>query len=150
MGTYTQILYQVVFSPKHRAPVLKKENRGDLFRYLYGILKNRKCHVLQINGVEDHIHLVFSLHPSVALADVVKEMKVASSKFIKEENLFPGFTGWQIGYSAFTYSIEAKDQLVKYVMNQEEHHKLKSYKQELIELLLEHEIEWEEKYLFES
>lgn len=150
MGTYTQILYQVVFSPKHRAPVLKKENRGALFKYLYGILKNRKCHVLRINGVEDHIHLVFSLHPSVALADVVKEMKVASSKFIKEENLFPGFTGWQIGYSAFTYSIEAKDQLVKYVMNQEEHHKLKSYKQELIELLLEHEIEWEEKYLLES
>ena len=148
MGTYTQILYQVVFSPKHRAPVMKKENREELFKYLYGVLKNKSCYSYQINGVEDHLHLVFSLHSSVALADLVKDMKIGSSKFIKEKKLFPGFTGWQTGYAAFTYSIEAKENLVRYVKNQEEHHKLKSYKEELIELLLEHEIEWKDEYLF--
>jgi len=148
MGTFIQILYQIVFSPKHRAPVMKKENREELFKYLHGILKSKNCYSYQINGVEDHLHLVFSLHPSVALADLVKDMKVASSKFIKKKNLFPGFTGWQVGYGAFTYSIEAKDNLVRYVKNQEEHHRIKTFKQEYIELLQEHEVEWKEEYLF--
>ncbi len=148
MATYTQILYQIVYSTKDRKPVLKEEKQAMLFKYLWGILKNKKCHVYRINGVEDHIHIVTHLHPTVALSSLIKDMKIASSKWIKEKNLFPDFSGWQDGYGAFTYSIKDKDRLIEYVKNQKEHHKTKSFKEEYIELLNEHGIEFDEKYLW--
>ena len=83
MSTYTQTLYQIVFSTKNRELSLVKEGREKLFRYIWGILKNNKCHFYRINGVEDHIHILTSLHPSIALSDLVKDVKIASSKFIK-------------------------------------------------------------------
>ncbi len=88
MATYTQILYQIVYSTKDRKPVLKEEKRPMLFKYLWGILKNKKCHVYRINGVEDHIHIVTHLHPTVALSSLIKDMKIASSKWIKEKKNF--------------------------------------------------------------
>ena len=148
MSTYTQILYQIVFSTKKRERTLTtKENRTELFRYMWGILKNKNCHLYRINGVEDHIHIVTHLHPSVALASLIKDLKLASSAHIKENNLFPHFNGWQVGYGGFTYSNKDKDYLIEYVKNQEEHHKTKTYREELIELLKEHGIEFDEKYL---
>ena len=103
----------------------------------------------QIGGIEHHIHIITHLHPSIALANLVKDIKLASSDFIKKENLFSNFGGWQDGYAAFTYSIEAKENLIRYVKNHVEHHKTKTttFIEELKELLLEHEIEFDEKYL---
>ena len=147
MSTYTQILYQIVFSTKNREHTLEKENRKELYKYIWGILKNKKCHLYQIGGVADHIHIVTHIHPSISLSLLVKDIKLASSKHIKDKNLFSTFSGWQEGYGAFTYSIKEKDQLIEYVKNQEEHHRNKSFKEELIELLIEHEIEFDEKYL---
>lgn len=94
-----------------------------LYRFIWGILQNKNCHLYRINGVEDHIHIITHLHPSVALAELVKDIKLAASEFIKEERLFPHFSGWQVGYGGFTYSISAKDNLIEYVKNQKEHHK---------------------------
>lgn len=148
IATYTQILYQIVYSTKNRNPVLKGERRDDLFKYLWGILKNKNCHLYRINGVEDHIHIVTHLHPTIALSSLIKDMKIASSTWIKKENIFPGFSGWQDGYGAFTYSINDKDRLIEYVKNQQEHHKIKSFKEEYIELMKEHGIEFNEKYLW--
>jgi putative transposase len=147
MSTYTQILYQIVFSTKYRKPTLIKESRSELFKYIWGILKNKKCHLYRINGVEDHIHIVTHVHPMVAPALLVKDIKLASSDYIKEKELFPDFGGWQDGYAAFTYSFSAKDNLIKYVKNQEEHHRIKTFKEELIALLEEHGVEFDEKYL---
>jgi REP element-mobilizing transposase RayT len=147
MSTYTQILYQIVFSTKKRERTLQKENRQQLFQYIWGILKKKNCHLYRINGVEDHLHIVTHLHPSVALANLVKDIKVASSDYIKEQKLFSYFNGWQDGYSAFTYSIDAKNNLIEYVKNQETHHLKKSYQEELIDLLKEHGVEYDEKYL---
>lgn len=147
MRTYTQILYHIVFGTKHRAAVLCKSQRQELFNYIWGVLKKKKCHLYRINGVEDHIHLAVDIHPSIALASLVKDIKIASSDFIKEKNLFPGFESWQDGYGAFTLSIHAKADLVEYIKNQEEHHREKTYREELIELLEEFGVEFEEKYL---
>ena len=147
MSTYTQILYQIVFSTKRRERTLQKDNCVELFKYMWGILKNKKCHLYRINGVEDHIHIVTHIHPTIALANLIKDIKLASSAFIKEKNLFPNFDGWQEGYSAFTYSIKEKDNLIEYVKNQEEHHKTITFKEELIELLKEHGVEFDVKYL---
>ncbi|MBK8505278.1 MAG: IS200/IS605 family transposase [Saprospiraceae bacterium] len=147
MSTYTQILYQIVFSTKDREKTLIKDGRERLFRFISGIIKNNQSHLYRINGIEDHLHIVTHLHPSVALANFVKDIKVASSKMIKDENLFPHFIGWQTGYSGFTYSMDAKDNLIEYVKNQEEHHKKVTSKEELISLLREHNIEFDSKYL---
>jgi putative transposase len=137
MSTYTQILYQIVFGTKNREPVLTPDNRPQLFKYIVGILEKKKCHLYRINGVEDHLHILTHLHPSIALSDLVKDIKVASSVF----------NGWQEGYGAFTYSISEKDRLIGYVKNQEEHHERFSFRDEYVELLKEHGIDFNEKYL---
>lgn len=145
--TYTQIIYQIVFSTKNRERTLRKDKRDDLYKYIWGLLKNKNCHLYRIGGVEDHIHILTHLHPSVSLASVVKDIKLASSKYIKENNVFKNFNGWQEGYGAFTYSIKEKDTLIEYIKNQEQHHAVKSFKEEYTEFLREHQIEFEEKYL---
>jgi putative transposase len=110
-------------------------------------LKNNKCHLYRLNGVEDHLHILFSLHPSVALSNLVKDIKLGSTSFIKEKGIFPQFAGWQDGYSAFTYEYKSKENLIEYVKNQEEHHQTKTFLEELKELLKEHQVEFDEKYL---
>jgi putative transposase len=147
MSTYTQILYQIVFSTKDRTPVLVKEKRPELFKYIWGLLRKKKCHLYRINGVEDHIHIVTHLHPTVALAALIKDIKVSSSDFIKENNIFPDFENWQLGYAAFTYSFTAKNHLIEYVKNQEDHHRITTFREELIALLKEHGVEFDEQYL---
>ena len=147
MSTFTQILYQIVFSTKNRIPALSKESRPTLFKYISGIISNKKCHLYRINGVEDHIHILTHVHPTQSLADLVKDIKVASTIYIKENNLFKNFNGWQEGYGAFTYSIKEKDKLIEYIKNQEEHHKQFDFRGEYVQLLKDHEIEFDEKYL---
>lgn len=147
MSTYTQLIYHIVFTPKHRSPILEKSNRPILFKYITGLLKNKKCHLYQINGVEDHIHILTHVHPTIPISNLVKDIKLASSSFIKSENLFPLFQEWQVGYGAFTCSYMDKEVLIKYIANQEEHHKKLDYKEELINLLKEHGISFDEKYL---
>jgi putative transposase len=147
MSTHTQILYQVVFSTKYRKPTLRKEDRPQLFKLIWGLLKNKRCHLYRINGVEDHIHIVFALHPSVSLASLVKDIKLSATVFIKKTGIYPGFGGWQEGYGAFTYAIEAKDNLIRYVKNQEVHHQKKTSKAEYIKMLKDHQIEYDEQYL---
>jgi REP element-mobilizing transposase RayT len=147
MSTYTQILYQIVFSTWKREQTLSANNRDELFKYIWGVLNNKKCHLYRIGGVSDHIHILTSLHPSSSLASLVKDTKLASTDHIKSNNLFDNFMGWQDGYAAFTYSYKDKDRLIEYIKNQEIHHKVKTFKEELIDLLTEHGIEFDEKFL---
>jgi putative transposase len=118
-----------------------------LCRYIATVLKNKGCHLYRINAVEDHVHIATHIHPSMALSNLIKDIKLSASDLIKENNLFPGFAGWQAGYGAFTYSISAKDNLIQYIMNQEEHHKKVTFKEEYIKLLQAHNIEFEDSYL---
>ncbi len=147
MSTYTQILYQIIFSTKNREKSLIETNRQELFNYIWGVVKNQKSHLYRINGVEDHIHILTHLHPTVALSDFIKNIKVSSSLMIKEKKIFPKFSGWQIGYGAFTYSIDAKEDLMKYIINQPEHHKNESFVDEYKRILEEFNINYDEKYL---
>ena len=149
MSTHTQILYQVVFGSKDHSPFLTTENEKTLFGYIAGILRNKSCHSYIVGGASNHIHIITHLHPAVALASIVKDIKLASHKMILEnEKLFSYFPGWQVGYSAFTYHISAKENLIRYVVNQREHHKIVSFKDELIQLLKEHSVDYKEEYLF--
>jgi REP element-mobilizing transposase RayT len=147
MSTYTQILYHLVFSTKYRKKTLSENNQDELYKYIWGILNKQKCHPYCINGVEDHIHIVTHIHPSVSLSDLIKDIKLASSKYIKGHNIFPNFDGWQGGYGGFTCSYKDKNRLVQYVKNQKDHHRIETFKEEFIELLNEHGVEFDEKYL---
>ena len=146
-NTYTRIIYQVVFSTKHRQPTLWKPRRADLFAYMGQTLKNKKCFVYRVGGVDDHVHLVFALHPTVALSDLVKDIKLAASDWMKNNpTFFPAFDYWQGGYGAFTYTKEALPNLIRYVDNQEAHHDTESSRDELRRLLTEHGIEIDDRY----
>ena len=148
MSTYTQILYQIVFATKDHQLTMVEPGQERLYRFISGVLKNNNCHLYRINGVEDHLHIVTHLHPTVALSSLVKDIKLGASELIKKELIFPNFVGWQDGYGGFTYSISAKDNLIEYVKNQKEHHKKVSFRDEYISLLKEHGIEYDERYLF--
>ncbi len=149
MSTFTQILYQVVFGSKDHLPFLTTENENILFGYIAGILKNKSCHSYIVGGASNHIHIITHLHPTVDLASAVKDIKLASHKMILENrNKFLRFPGWQVGYSAFTYHITAKDNLIRYVERQREHHSINSFKDELIQLLKEHSVDFKDEYLF--
>lgn len=148
MATYTQILYQIVFATKYREDTMIESGQQALYRYIWGVLQKKQCHLYRINGVENHLYILTHLHPSTALASLVKDIKLSSSTFIKENGIFPDFIGWQDGYGAFTYSPKEKQRLINYIRNQKEHHRQKSFQEEYISLLKEQEVAFEEKYLF--
>ena len=147
MSTYTQIYYHLVFASKNREPVLVKEGREEFFRYVWGIIRNKDCHLHRINGVADHIHILTSLHPTVPLAGFVKDIKVATNEWIKAKRIFPQFDAWQEGYGAFTVSHADKDRLIDYIKGQEEHHRMVSFLDEYRRLFNEAGIELDERYL---
>jgi REP element-mobilizing transposase RayT len=147
MSTHTQICYHVVFSTKGRQPTLRANRREDLFRYIWGILKNRESYLYRINGTEDHLHILTSFHPSVSLADLVKDVKTGSSLWIKKEGVFRAFSHWQDGYGAFTHSRREIDCLIEYIKGQEEHHRRTTFVEEYRKLLEEAGIEFDERYM---
>lgn len=147
MSTYTLILYHIVFSTKGSIPVLSKPNREEMFKYITGILQNKKCHLYAINGVEDHIHIATHIHPTIAPSDLVKDIKLASTELIKLKKLSPNFIGWQEGYGGFTCSYNQKDWLIDYVKNQEVHHHKENFIDEYKRLLEEFGVEFDVKYL---
>ncbi len=145
--SYRQIFYQIIFGTKDREPTITEDSYQDLYQYIWGIIKNHNCKLYRINGIEDHIHILSDLHPSLALADYIKDIKVASSLWMKESGKYPDFNGWQDGYGAFTYSIREKEMIINYIKNQKEHHKTEGYYEEYKRLMIEHGVEFDEKYL---
>ncbi|MGI8907170.1 MAG: IS200/IS605 family transposase [Candidatus Sumerlaeaceae bacterium] len=148
MSTYTQIYYHIVFSTKLRAPVLNRlDDREKMLRYMWGVATGQNCHLYRINAVEDHVHLLTSLHPTVCLSDFVKNLKVATTVWIKENGLFRNFSGWQDGYGAFTCGHSDKDDVIEYIKTQVEHHKRVSFVDEYRAMLKAAGIAFDEKYL---
>ena len=147
MATYTQILYHIVYGTKNHNGTLDLEHHDELCRYAAGILRNKNCFVYKIGGYTDHLHILTELHPTIALADLVKDIKLATSKWIKTKKIFPQFEGWQDGYGAFTCSWKNKDRIINYILNQVEHHRHKIFREEYIAMLQQVGIEFDEKYL---
>jgi REP element-mobilizing transposase RayT len=148
MSTYTQILYQIVFGSYDYTPFLSTENENVLFAYIAGILKNKSCHSYIVGGASNHIHIITHVHPTIAPAYLVKDIKLSSHKMIlQNRKIFSHFSGWQVGYSGFTYHISSKTNLIRYVENQREHHMVYSFKEELKELLKENSVDFEDDFL---
>jgi len=135
MGAFRQLLYHLVLEPYNRDRVFTKNNQIRLYSYIKQMVENKKCKLYAINGIENHIHLLVSIRADISISDFIKDVKVSSSLFIKRENLFPYFKGWASSYAIFTRSYESLDKLIKYIDNQEDHHKNKSYYEEYGKLL---------------
>jgi putative transposase len=129
--------------------LIKAEWKEELFKYIAGILNNQRIKLIAIGGVEDHIHILFGMSPNIALSDLVRDLKTASSKFINEKKFVRGKFYWQEGFGAFSYSRSQIDAVAKYVLNQEQHHAGKSFKDEYIALLNRFEVKFDERYLFD-
>ncbi|MFP4042209.1 MAG: IS200/IS605 family transposase [Bacteroidales bacterium] len=148
-NTYTQLNIHTVFSVKGRENIIPGKQREELYKYIKGILSNIKQYSLAVNGYGDHIHMFFEMHPTLSLSDIVKSVKANSSRWINEKRIVKGNFAWQEGYGAFSYSRTQRDPVINYIMNQEEHHKTKTFREEYLELLNKFQIKFDGNYIFE-
>lgn len=148
-GTYSQIYIQYVFAVKGRQNLLLKPWREDVFRYMAGIVKEKNQKPIIINGVSDHVHVFVGLKPSMSIADLIRDIKNNSSRFINEKKFIRGKFSWQEGYGAFSYSHSQIDNVYQYILKQEEHHRKKTFKEEYLEYLQKFQVEYNENYLFD-
>ena len=148
MNTYRQILYHIVFCTYDRQNTIPVDQQEALYKYIWGIITKRKGVLYRINGMENHIHILSDLHPTIALSDFVKEIKTASNGWMKETGNYPKFTSWAEGCCELTYTYRDKEMITNYIKNQKEHHKKVSFEDEYRALLKEHGITADEKYIF--
>lgn len=148
-GTYTNLLYHIVFSTKNRRSLVTKHLKDDLYAYMGGIVRGEGGTLLEIGGMADHVHLLVKLKPTLALSDFLRVLKSNSSKWANERPGRIKKLGWQEGYAAFTVSESQVEKVAEYIRNQEQHHRGRDFKKELISLLQKHGIEYDEKYLWD-
>ena len=148
-NTYTQLYIQIIFTVKGRQNLLPKQHREELHKYITGIISNRNQKLLSIFAMPDHIHLLVGIKPDITISDLVRDIKAGSSKFITNNNWVNGKFNWQEGFGAFSYSRSQIDNVIEYILNQEKHHKKKSFKEEYMEILNKFEITYNDKYLFD-
>ena len=148
-GTYSQLYVQVVFSPFNRENCIMEKWEQELYKYITGIVRNKGQKLIAINGMPDHVHIFTGIKPSIAVSDLVRDIKNNSSRFINRQGFVKGKFVWQEGFGSFSYSQSQVDSVYNYIMNQKEHHKRKSFKEEYLELLRKFEIDFNEKYLFD-
>lgn len=148
-NTFTQIHIQIVFAVKGRENLISEKNREELHKYITGIVHNRNQKLLAIFAMPDHVHLLVGMNSSVSIADLVRDIKAGSSKFINDNKWVLGKFSWQEGYGAFSYSKNQVRTIIDYILNQEDHHSKFNFQNEYINLLKEFDITYDEKYLFE-
>ncbi|MBU3659646.1 MAG: IS200/IS605 family transposase [Flavobacteriales bacterium] len=148
-NTYTQMYIQIVFAVKRRQNLIQKKWKDELHKYICGIVNGKGQKVYATGGVEDHIHILVSIKPNIAISDLVRDIKANSSKWINENEFVRGKFQWQEGFGAFSYAQSQLDNVIAYINNQEEHHQKKNFKNEYLTLIQKFNIEYDEKYLFD-
>jgi len=148
-NTYTQLNIHAVFTMQGRENFILSTFRSRLFEYISGLLKNTGQFPLAVNGTQDHVHIFFELNPTKSVSEIMEVVKASSSKWVNENTFVKWKFKWQKGYGAFTYSRSQRNNVIQYIMNQEEHHKRRTFRQEHIELLKKFEVDYDSRYLFE-
>lgn len=146
-GTFSQIYIQIVFAVKGRANLIPSSKKEELYKYISGIIREKGQKSIIVNGMPNHIHIFVGLKPSMCLADLVRDIKSNSSKFINEQKWIKGKFSWQEGYGSFSYGQSQIDRVYKYILNQEEHHRHKTFKEEYVGFLKAFNIPYEERFL---
>ena len=148
-NTFSQIYLQFVFAVSGRRSLIPREHKEELRKYMTKLVQNRKAKMLSIHCMPDHTHMFVGFKPIILISDFVKEIKVESNEFVNNKKWNRGRFNWQEGYGVFSYSHFHIDRVVKYILNQESHHRRKTFRQEHHELLKKFQISFEEKFLFE-
>ncbi len=148
-NTYSQIYIQIVFAVNGRENLISKVHREELHKYITGIVQNRGQKMLSIFCMPDHVHLLVGIKPSIAISDLVRDIKAGSSNFINQQHWVKGKFNWQEGFGAFSYSKSQIESVIKYILSQEEHHKKTTFREEYFDFLEKFEIDYDEKYVFE-
>lgn len=146
-NTFTQIYLQFVFAVENRISLIMPEWKNELYKYITGIVQNNKHKLIAINGTSNHIHVFVGYKPHQLIPDLLQDIKGDSSKWINTKQLVYGNFQWQEGYGAFSYSHSHIDRVVKYIMNQEAHHRSKTFREEYLELLDKFAVPYDEKYI---
>ena len=149
-NTYHQIYIQAVFAVKYRAAVIDHKWKNDLFGVIGNLINEVGCKTIIVNGVEDHVHCFICLKPVVSISELMKTVKAKSSKYINDNKLTNGRFEWQEGYGVFSYGQSQIDSVYKYIQNQEEHHKKKTFKEEYLTFLKKFNVAFDERYIFEE
>ncbi|MCL2434902.1 MAG: IS200/IS605 family transposase [Lentimicrobiaceae bacterium] len=149
-NTYTQIHIHAVFAVQNRLSLIQKEWQDELYKYITGIITNNGHKLLQIGGMPDHIHVLFGMRPTQSLSDLMQDIKGSSSLWINKKRLVSSKFSWQEGYGAFSYGKSQIDRVVKYIEQQEKHHKKRNLEEEYLELLKLFGIEFNEKYILKN
>lgn len=149
-NTYTQIHIQVVFAVQNRRSLIAPVWKEELYRYITSIVQTPGHKMLRINGMPDHLHILFGMRPTQALSDLVQHVKQDSSKWINEKGFVRGRFSWQEGYGAFSYSKREVPNVIAYIQDQEEHHRVRTFQEEYVEFLKDFEIEHDERYIFKE
>ena len=147
--TYSQINIHCIFAVKGRENLLTKQFDERLYKYISGILRKDGSFPLAVGGWTDHVHIFFELKPAMSVADQVRMVKATSSKWINDNKLVKGKFEWQKGYAAFSYSKTQRPDVISYIQNQDQHHKVKSFREEYIDFLRKFDVSFEERYLFD-
>lgn len=149
-NTYTQITIHAVFAVKGRANIITKEWRDELHSYISGIIRSEKnVKSLAVGGWKDHVHILFGLPPKLTVSGLLQKVKQNSSKWINEKKFTLGKFQWQEGFGAFSHSRSQRNNVINYIMNQEEHHKNKTFREEYLDMLKKFDVDYDEKYVFE-
>ena len=145
-NTYTQIFIQIVFAVKFRARLVSPVWKNGLERYITGIVQNKGHKMIRLSCMPDHSHIFIGMKPHEALSDLVRDVKRDSTAFINSQNWVRGRFAWQEGFGGFSYSPRDVDRVVKYIMNQEEHHRRVTFKEEYEVFLREFGVEYDPRY----
>ncbi len=148
-NAYHQIYIQTVFAVKYRNATINKEWKHDFFAVIGNLINENGCKNYIVNGVEDHVHCFFGFKPSLVLSKVVQSVKAKSSKWLNESGLLEHRFEWQKGYGAFSYSRSQRDDVIKYIQQQEQHHKHMTFQEECLKILDKFEVNYDEAYIFE-
>ena len=149
-NTYTQIHIHIVFAVQGRKCLIDKEWKDELYKYVTGIIHNYDHKVLQINGMPDHVHVLFGFRPTQSLSDLIQQVKQDSSAWINRKGFLSDKFSWQAGYGAFSYSKSQLPGVIRYIKNQEEHHRKITFTEEYVELLENFGIDYDQRYIFKS
>jgi putative transposase len=148
-NTYTQLYIQIIFAVQGRENIIFAKHRDELEKYICGIINNKNSKPLAIYCNPDHTHVLVGLHPAISVSDLTRDIKSNSSTFISDKNWIKGKFFWQDGYGVFSYSKSQIDTVIKYILNQTNHHKKKSFKEEYLSILKKLDIQFTDQYLFE-
>jgi putative transposase len=147
-NTYTQIHMQCVFTVQNRYCIIGENWNNQLYKYITGIIQNNGHKVLAINGMPDHVHVLFGMRPTQSLSDLMQDIKGDSSKWINDMKFMKARFSWQEGYGGFSYSKSHVSQVIKYIIDQERHHRKKTFIEEYLEFLEKFEVPYDERYIF--